>query len=142
MVDIGATTIGSSLIGTANITPIDHLIVWCIGASTLIWGAILKKIPVELFEKVSDHISLEDENNTNDPLNKMFAHASEVHNKARRSIGIAHTDPQANLSTSQVPRSFADDSKEPEEDSQTHNEDSDSQAVVHPVPDHGSDNSS
>lgn len=49
MVDIGATTIGSSLIGTANLTPIDHLVCIFVGASTLIWGAILKKIPLGKF---------------------------------------------------------------------------------------------
>ena len=53
MVDIGATTIGSSLIGTANLNPIDHLIVWCVGGSTLIWGAIIKKIPAEKFDKIA-----------------------------------------------------------------------------------------
>lgn len=61
MVDIGATTIGSSLIGTANMGPIDHLICWCVGASTLIWGAILKSIPLKHFEKIHNHINLEDE---------------------------------------------------------------------------------
>jgi len=61
MVDIGATTIGSSLIGTAEMTAIDHLVCWCIGASTLLWGAALKKIPLKYFEKVSDHIDLENE---------------------------------------------------------------------------------
>ena len=61
MVDIGATTIGSSLIGTAEMTAIDHLVCWCIGASTLLWGAAIKKIPLKHFKKVSDHIDLENE---------------------------------------------------------------------------------
>lgn len=49
MVEIGATTIGSSLIGTANLTPIDHLVCIFVGASTLLWGAALKKIPLGKF---------------------------------------------------------------------------------------------
>jgi len=82
MVDIGATTIGSSLIGTANLTPIEHLVVWCIGGSTLIWGAIIKKIPAEKFDKIALKISLEEEK-PDDPLNQLFGKASELHSKAR-----------------------------------------------------------
>merc|ERR1712166_1411494 len=82
MVDIGATTIGSSLIGTANLTPMMHLVVWCVGGSTLIWGAILKKIPAEKFDKIALKISLEEEK-PDDPLNQLIGKASELHSKAR-----------------------------------------------------------
>jgi len=87
MVDIGATTIGSSLIGTAGLNPIMHLVVWCIGGSTLLMGAIIKKIPAEKFDKIASKISLEEERE-DDPLNQLFNKASEVHSKARKSIGI------------------------------------------------------
>jgi len=50
MVEIGATTIGSSLIGTADLNVVDRIVCWCVGASTLIWGAILKKIPLAPFD--------------------------------------------------------------------------------------------
>jgi len=60
MVEIGATTIGSSLIGTADLTTIDRVVCWCVGASTLLWGAILKKIPLAPFEKFSEKFNLED----------------------------------------------------------------------------------
>lgn len=56
MVDIGATTLGSSLIGTADITAIDHLVIWCVGSSTLLWGAVIKKIPVDKFAFVDKHV--------------------------------------------------------------------------------------
>jgi magnesium-transporting ATPase (P-type) len=91
MVDIGATTLGSSLIGTANLNGIEHLVCWLLGASTLIWGAILKKIPVEKFNAIAEKISLE-EDREDDPLNKMFKHASDVHAKARRSINLNPQD--------------------------------------------------
>jgi hypothetical protein len=74
MVDIGATTIGSSLIGTANIDAIDHLIIWCIGSTTLLWGIVIKKIPLTHFEKISEHINLE-EPAEDDKLSKLFGHA-------------------------------------------------------------------
>tara|TARA_B110000285_G_scaffold183130_1_gene207150 strand:- start:79 stop:993 length:915 start_codon:yes stop_codon:yes gene_type:complete len=67
MVDIGATNIGSSLIGTANITPMEHLAVWLFGASTLLVGLIIKKIPIGPFKKVAAHIDLESED-SNDKL--------------------------------------------------------------------------
>jgi hypothetical protein len=122
MVDIGATTIGSSLIGTADITPMQHLTIWLIGSTTLIWGAVLKKIPLEPFEKISQHVNLEEED-SDDKLNQLFNKASSIHAKARASIGIPHEGyeaPKADMSQS---RNLAEDSKEPEEDdSETHNE--------------------
>jgi len=137
MVDIGATTIGSSLIGTANLTPIEHLVVWCIGGSTLIWGAIIKKIPAEKFDKIALKISLEEEK-PDDPLNQLFGKASELHSKARKSIGIeAEGEDTTNQSASHQPKSFADDSMEPkDDDSQEHHEnESETAGLVHPVPD-------
>lgn len=88
MVDFGATTLGSSLIGTANITAIDHLVIWLVSATVLIWGAVLKCIPLRFFEKVQDHVSLEDDDAEGDKMNKLFNHASAIHDKARASIGI------------------------------------------------------
>ena len=73
MVDIGATTIGSSLIGTANLTPMDHLICWCVGASTLLVGVLIKLVPIGKFESIIHHFDLEDE--TGGKLNAL-------HNKA------------------------------------------------------------
>ena len=90
MVDIGVTKIGSSLIETAEMTAIDHLVCWCIGASTLLWGAALKKIPLKYFEKVADHIDLENEEDGK--LNMAFNQASDMHAKARRTISIAAED--------------------------------------------------
>ena len=87
MVDIGASTLGSSLIGTANLNSMEHLCCWLVGASALIWGAILKKIPKEKFDAITAKISLE-EDNEDDPLNKMFAKATDLHAKARRSINL------------------------------------------------------
>jgi len=73
MVDIGATTIGSSLIGTANLTPMDHLICWLVGASTLLVGVLIKLVPIGHFESIIHHFDLEDE--TGGKLNAL-------HNKA------------------------------------------------------------
>ena len=53
MVDIGATALGSALIGTANITPGMHLYCWLQGASVLLINLIIKKIPKEKFDFVS-----------------------------------------------------------------------------------------
>jgi Ca2+-transporting ATPase len=61
MVDIGSTTIGSSLIGTATLAPMEHLCCWLVGASVLIWGAILKKIPAHHFDWLTSHIHLEED---------------------------------------------------------------------------------
>lgn len=107
MVEIGATTIGSSLIGTAKLTTVEHIVCWCVGASTLIWGAILKKIPLDHFKKVADHIDLENEEDGK--LNMAFNHANDMHAKARRSIGIAAEDDQGRGSVSTKTRDFDDD---------------------------------
>ena len=127
MVDIGATVIGSSLIGTANINPIMHLICWCMGGSVLIWGAILKKIPAHHFDKVADKISLEEERE-DDPLNKMFSKATEIHAKARRSIGIPHDGDETGQSVSVSKRVIGDDTNE-------HEDESEDQQLVHPKDD-------
>ena len=87
MVDIGATVIGSSLIGTANMKPMDHLICWLIGASTLPIGALIKLIPVHHFDKINEHLDLEDE--TGGKLNALHKKVGAHYNKARNSIGIA-----------------------------------------------------
>lgn len=118
MVDIGATTLGSSLIGTAEITAIDHLCIWCIGSTTLIWGAILKKIPLRFFEKISNHVNLEEEDDENDHLNKLFNKASEMHNKARASIGIPGEGHTVGDDSTLKRSNMVDDSKEPEDDSE------------------------
>jgi len=73
MVDIGATTIGSSLIGTANLNAINHLVCWLVGGSTLLVGAAIKLVPLHKFEAILHHFDLEDE--TGGKLN-------ELHNKA------------------------------------------------------------
>lgn len=69
MVDIGATTLGSSLIGTADINGMDHLTIWLVSSTVLIWGAVIKKIPLSLFESVSKHIDLESKDKEDDKLN-------------------------------------------------------------------------
>lgn len=91
MVDIGATTIGSSLIGTANMNAMDHLICWLIGATVLPIGALIKLIPVHKFDKMNDHFDLEDE--TGGKLNALHNKVGEHYNKARNSIGIATDHP-------------------------------------------------
>jgi P-type Ca2+ transporter type 2C len=85
MVDIGATDLGSALIGTANITPGMHLYCWLQGASVWLVGLAIKKIPAEKFDWITSKISLEDDNE-DDPLNKLFKRVSEVHGKVRKSI--------------------------------------------------------
>jgi len=76
MVDIGATTIGSSLIGTANLNPMNHLICWLVGGSTLIIGALIKLVPIEKFEEIIHHFDLEDE--TGGKLNQLHNKAMEA----------------------------------------------------------------
>jgi hypothetical protein len=90
MVEIGATSLGSSLIGTAGLTPVERIICWCVGASTLLWGAILKKIPLSPFEKVAEKINLEDEDGGY--INSLHGAAEANMNKARNSIGIGKAD--------------------------------------------------
>jgi hypothetical protein len=116
MVDIGATTLGSSLIGTANIDGMDHLAIWLIGSTVFLWGAVIKKIPLKHFEKISEHINLEDPSE-DDKLSKMFGKASELHNKARRSIGVAgHDEKDLHPIDHHEPQNSVDESGVPDDD--------------------------
>lgn len=122
MVDIGATSLGSSLIGTANLNGIEHLVCWLLGASVLLWGAALKKIPAAKFDIIAQKISLE-EDREDDPLNQMFRRASEAHNKARKSIGVGKDDGVTNpgnlaVSASQVEQSKVEDDDTNENESE------------------------
>ena len=91
MVDIGATALGSALIGTADITPGMHLYCWLQGASVLLVNLAIRKIPKEKFNWVAEHINLE-EDNEDDKLNKLFNKGAELHDKARASVQLKTGD--------------------------------------------------
>jgi hypothetical protein len=130
MVDIGATTIGSSLIGTADLNGVDHVVCWCVGASTLLWGAILKKIPLGKFESIEEHINLEDEEGG--ALNALHNKANDHYTKARNSIGVG---PKVDLSVMTANQTVDHDEDDDEEhtgdDNQHHDEPSDEDAKSH-----------
>ena len=135
MVEIGATTLGSSLIGTADLNAVDRIVCWCIGASTLIWGAILKKIPLHPFEEFAKKFNLED--TEGGVLNQLHAKAEANMNKARNSIGIGKGVDQSVASLSQtldeMERDFGqdDDDEEDEGDDDNHHSNNSDQNQVH-----------
>jgi Ca2+-transporting ATPase len=50
MLKAGTTELGSALLGTTQMTLVQHIICWCLGVFTLILQVIGKKIPLEYFE--------------------------------------------------------------------------------------------
>lgn len=58
MIKAGKTVLGSALLGTASLEPLQTMACWLFGAFSLVVGVISKKIPVEKFYFV-DNVDFE-----------------------------------------------------------------------------------
>lgn len=59
MVSAGSSELGSALLGTAELTTVQTIICWVLGAFTLIVNIGLKFLPMDLFYYVAVHVDLE-----------------------------------------------------------------------------------
>ena len=82
MIWAGSNTLGSSLLGIAPLTPVQQIICWSIGSTSLLVNIVCKQIPVSVF-KFAANIDLETENK-NEFINKVTNQAT---NKIKSKVG-------------------------------------------------------
>jgi magnesium-transporting ATPase (P-type) len=82
MVRAGETRLGSSIFGTASLTRSNHIACWVLGASVLLVNIGIKRIPLELFEKVAALVDLEKAGH-DDPVNHLFCTAGDHFQRAK-----------------------------------------------------------